>query len=602
MARPQVGRLDGNRRLEATVQPGDHFAFRANGGELEEISRALSNLSPTLQRMAESRIAEDQARGRTDATAIYAEIKETGQRIRSGEIAPHESKWYRAAAQEQIGRLVAASYGQDLILATQQDEELSQSTDPRDFDKFESQYRKTFLDGMLEGDPEKDQSFMSGFNASGAQAMLNARQSFTAQAAQRLDGQVLDNTYTELQLGIRDHIMSGASSEAIGQFMANRLNTLLVANPKLGKALNRTAREAIFDAARAYENPELLDIALKIPGGVPGSSLGLTRDFLSKRTDVEREIRSNRQQRLAAEERDEKRQRKQTVGQVYDGVVAALEQNPDVNLSEFAKQLLAVDPTEVPKLYRLAKAFRTQDAKDDPVVAGGLWTSLFDGELSDDAVMDAFTEGAIGLNTMKQLRSKLAAERKAGRTGSSKALIQDAYYDANLDNLRNMMSSLYGDQPAAAREEADRQFRLEWIQWRLGAGATASEQEKNAWGQDATDRIFRRFTKQLPEIRRRSTEQGVKADRPSAVVGRGPTLPDWTTEPVIVSPKGDSPFVAMDRFEREWNEFKAARARGVSVRLSPWAESFIITYDLTPDDIPLFIERQRSLRKQQQQQ
>lgn len=589
MPRPQVGAL-GAPRLQPVAAPVDSFTAPNGGAKMREFATALQNLAPSLQRLAVQQIDEEKERGRNDATAIYEEVKATRDKIKTGEIAPHQSRWYRAAAKEQVGRLMASAYGQELLLATQADEVLKNSTDPADFDEFEAEARKRWVEDNMDGE---DPAFMAGFNAVSAQSILNARQSFVSGAADRLDGQVLDNTYIEHQLAIREALQRGAGIEEIAANIAQRNAAFYLANPKLGpgkagRSLTKTTIEAVFDAARAYEDPELLKVLDHIPGGVKGSTIGMTRDALSKRDNVEREIRVNRQNRLAAEEKDEKRKRNDEVDNIYDGVLAALEENPETDVTPFATKMLNVDRAEVTKLYRMAKAFQTAANRDDEGVSGNLYERAFENDLSFGDVADAFADGQITVKTAKDLRAQIRANKAgSGRSRGAKALIQDPVFTAFARDLDDMWVKHMGDVPGSRGVYSRQQLRREWVAFMQSEqGAAATEQEKLDWLQGTVTRVFLRFANSdVSEIRDLAISSP-KPDKPKPKEGQA-VKPDWRTEEVAPWRGWD-----LDGFAREWADIK----RGARSKFSAAALSIVQRYELTGQDIDAFVAAQQQAR------
>jgi hypothetical protein len=577
--RTQVGEL-AQPTLRPSASPVDSFA-RSNAGQgLSQIADALGDLAPSLQRLAQQQIEEERERGKADATTIYADIQAAGQKIKSGEIAPHQSKWYQAAAREQVGRLMASAYGQDLQLATQTDEVLSESTDPEDFDGFETKFRQQWLEEKAD---TGDRAFSAGFNTTSAQGILNARQGFIADAANRLDGKILDNTYTEHQVSIRDGITAGLTPEQIAKELHERNNALYTVNPKLGKALSRTTIEAVFDAARAFEDPELLKVLDNIQGGAPGSTLGQTREAMSKRDEVEREIRSNRQNRLAAEEKDEKRDRQKRVGEVYDVAFAALEKDPEVDVSQFATAMLGVDRSEVPKLYRIAKAFATAANVDDRGVRNGLWQQAIDSELSRDDVSTAFAEGTITIQTMKQLLSQIRSN-ESGKGRTTKTSIQHPDYQKAESDLREMWIGQFGDTKGARLVYARQEMQIEWIKYlQTPEGAQAGEEERALWLNKA---VFRNFMR-TAEPGSASLEEAGKAPKPPMAGITRPSLPDWKTEDAL--PPGQ---YGVESFAAE---IERVRADNQS-ELSAQAQALITRFELSGAEIDDFIRSQRLLR------
>jgi hypothetical protein len=580
--RPPPGELP-TPRLMPAASPVDSLVRPNAGAQLGEIAAALGGLSPSLARIQAKQREDEEKRGRTDATQIYEDIKATRQKIKTGEIAAHESKWYRAAAREQVGQLLANAYGQELLLSTKTDEALRESIDPDDFDAFEAEQRKRWLAEHLDGD---DPALMAGFNAVTAQGILNARQSFIADVADRMDGQVLDNTYVQHQIALKESLDAGLSIEEIGKNLATRNAAFYNANPKLGKSLARTTVQAIFDAARAYEDPDILKLLDAVPGGTPGSTLGMTRDAMSKRSEVEREIRSNRQNRLTAEEKDEKRERLRVVDSVYDEAIAALEADPEADMKPFAQRLGDVDRREIDKLYRLATGFHNRSHADDELVAGGLRERAINDDLDFGDVVAAMQAGKLSWKTAKELRGIIKSNR-AG-SGSAKALVQDPLFTQAKSQLSSMWVRHMGDVPGARGAYSEMQLTREWIVMSQSPEfQAASELEKVEFLQKAVTRVFRRFASDKDAAEILSLEESAQPpDRTTKQFG--PIRPSWESEPVL------PPNVDLDRFEREYNELVAGRRS----KLSDWSMNFVLGFDLKAEDVPKFIAAQRKARAQ----
>lgn len=576
--RTQVGDL-AQPALRPTASPVDTFA-RTNAGQgLSQIADALGDLAPSLQRLAQQKIEEEKERGRADATTIYADIQATGQKIKSGEIAPHQSKWYQGAAREQVGRLMASAYGQDLQHTVETDAELSITTDPEAFDRREAKIRADWLEANV--DPN-DRAFSAGFNTTAADGIRNARSSFIAGVSRRLDGQVLDNTYEEHQVTIRKGLEAGQSVEQIAMTLRERNNAIYTLNPKLGKALNRTTTEAIFDAARAFENPELLKLGKQMQGGVPGSTLADTREFASKVDEVEREIRVNRQNRLAAEEKDEKRERRANVDAVFDTAIETLTADPFADVTALAQKVGEIDKAEAPKMFRFAKAFATAANVDDRVVANGLYERAFGDDLTFDDVLSAFEAKQITVDTAKDLRAQIRSNRPgANRTG--KALIQDPTFRQYFGHLEGQFFNAMGTAVNAAREGSLMQLTREWVKYRqTPEGAAAKDEEIGDWLQLAVDRNFKRFA--TPDLRSDAKEgTASKPDRPT---NAPPEIPDWETEAVSPWRPGQ-----LEAYEKIWNDLIERRRSTLPAAL----EGIITTFQLKPADIPRFLETQRRL-------
>jgi hypothetical protein len=581
-----IGKID-QPRLTPVASPVSAFVKTTAGQGLKDLAGALSDLAPNLQRFADSQIEDEKKKGSAKAISLFEEVQETGKQIKAGEIAPHESKWFRLAAREQYGRLSAAKFAGDLQAAITSDPNLKESTSAKDFDAFEANFRKQWLTEHVgeDADPALD----AGFGPRAEESMLNIRNGWIEQAGKRLENGVLEATYQEHQVTISELMQKGASWEQIGDALKIRNGGLYMANPKSGIGLTNSTLKAVIDVAVAERNTEILKILDYVPGGTPGSVLGKTskaRAMVEAATD---NIRADRmsENNLAAQE--DKKAANDAVDTVFDSLYDAMDKAGKDNLSsvdvvEYAKALQRnplIKQEDIQRLYAAYNSYAKASDHDDDPVANGLWQRAFNGTLRSTDISEAFEHGSIKVDTARRMRSEIGAKR-AGR--AAKALTEEPRFKDAESALRQLFIDQYGINKFEAKFRADQavwQLKRDWVTFRRsekGQGAADDDTALNDWLQAANWSNFSKFA----DADTRAKLAGLPvADRPPA--GSGPALVQWQ-EGKVISPSDLTQLAS---------EVGAVRGRK-RARFSPAAEELLRRNGInTLDEAQKFLDRQR---------
>lgn len=499
MARTQINPIAAP-TVTPQARPVGHFERTDAGAQLGQLADALKGLAPELAQYGNTVFQqnrdEDVKAGTAKANEVYQEIVTTGQQIKAGEIAPHESKWYRAAASEQLGRLTSAKFGSTLKAAMEDpNSPLAQSTDPTEFDTFAEQARKDFLAQGVAGD---DAFFNAAFNEGANKEVLAARDTFASQAGTRLQTQVIEATYQEHQQTIELGLQQGLTMEQIGQEIYRRNTIQYALNPSSGAALANTMRKAVLDTARKTENLEVLDILKHIPGGAKGSTLANTSQANKEVPEAEREIRAARQQRYALANTEDSNATEQAIEGALGGLYDSLDAASDAGLSltsvdpkKFADMVSAVDPTQVSRVYRAFDQYKKRTEVDDEVIAKGLWNQANRFTLTYDAVADAYENGDLTVETSRKLRTEIRNNNR--KKGAAKALTQNPLMTETKTRLRGLFIDQYGINAPEMRMRAElavQDLEDAWVQWRRGEGSAADDAMQSEWLQKQTLSIF----------------------------------------------------------------------------------------------------------------
>jgi hypothetical protein len=574
-------------RIQTTgpgAYPVDPFN-RAPESNLGRLAAALGDLVPSLRGIAGDAIESDKKSGEEKAQADFLAMREAGQKIKAGEMPASGSPWFRRYYHETIGRLSAGQYSSDLMAAMQDPSTgLSESTDPADFDRFAGQFRKQWMEANAgAGNPD----FLAGFNASTVGYEQNARTQFAAEAGKRLEGKSLDALYAEQQVAIRDILKANGTPQQIADFIKIRNQQQYFLNPKSGRQISETTIQAVFDAARVYQDPRLLEVLDHIDSGVPGATLGQTQSVLSKIQDVRNQIHADIKKDDAFAEHQQKQQRTTAIANAHDGLWEALDaaENPaDVDPKQWADMLTGIAPTEKERLYRIKEAYVRRDQQETAAQAGPLFERAFRGSLTMEEIADAFSVGQINKDTAKELRSQVRLNR-AGK--GAKALVQDPYYKDAANKLeglyKNNMGQFFTPVTAAQATVAVWQLQRDWVKFKLGAGRALGEEEANIWLQQRAAELFSRDVGVPLSAEPQKQAQQILAD--FAARQDPAQLTDWSKTRIVSSN-------FLTRIQQEHEKSKQA---GRSM-FSPAVKSFLTGYRInTPEDLEKFLTSQSSL-------
>lgn len=498
MARVQVNPI-----AAPAVTPQARVVDRASrtdaGAQLGQLADALKGLAPELAQYGNTVFQQDKEEdikaGTAKGNEVFQEIIQTGQQIKAGEIAPHESRWYRAAAQEQLGRLQAAQFGSTLKTAMEDpNSPLATSTDPADFDKFAAEQ----LTAFKEQTGNTDAFFGRAFNEGANKELLGLRDQFASQAGTRLQTQVIEATYQEHQQTIEVGLREGLTMEQIGKQIYERNTIQYALNPSSGAALSSTMLRAVIDTARKTENLDVLDILKHIPGGSKGSTLSNTSMANKLVPEAEQQIRAARQQRYALASTEDRNQTEEAVETAMGGLYEALDAAQDAGLSlttvdpkRFADMVSAVDPTQVARVYRAFDQYKKRTDNDDEVIAKGLWSQAYRGTLTYDSVADAYEAGNLTVETSRKLRTEIRNNTRKGR--AAKALTQQPQLQETKTRLRGLFIDQYGINAPEMRMRAElavQDLEDDYIEWKRGEGAGSDDAATSQWLQDRTLSIF----------------------------------------------------------------------------------------------------------------
>lgn len=527
--RYQVGNIE-RPGIKPAAAPVDTFQRTGAGEQLSQLAQALSGLAPELRQFTDTVVVDQKQKG----TQFADEVVATGQQIKAGEIAPNESKYFRMAAKEQFGRLNAGKLASRLTTRmSDPNDPLNLSTDPSDFDAAVAEERAAYLSEVGGGD---DSSFMAGFNQVSNQEIAARRESFSRQAGQRMETQVIQNTLQEHSEQIESGIAAGTSMKDIAQAIYERNTIQYALNPRSGNALSNTMRQAVYLTAKKLEDESVLELLKFIPGGPKNSMLASTKLSLEQTPDVLKEIRGARQQRYNLEATETRNDRNENIeialGTMYDAIDEAQAAGKSLTTIDPKTFADTVSPADAQRVYRAFAAAQRRVDVDDEAIATGLWNSAFRSTLTYDDVANAYEGGHLTDETARRMRNEIKKNR-AG-SGAAKALTQNPRLQETKTRLTRLFIDQYGVNAPGIKWRAEIAVQkmenafIEWARTPEGqAGMKPGGDEKmNDWLHNATLAFF--LDNATPGLRK--ALKGIELPEQGST---GPKPVEWQTAPVV---------------------------------------------------------------------
>lgn len=420
--------------------PVDPFNRPPQDSNLGRLAEALGDLAPGLARLSSSFMASEKEGAEKKAYADFLDMQKTGKAIKAGEMDASGSPYYRRYYEETLGRLAASRYSSDM--QTLMPTALAESTEAGDFDPFAAKFRTAWLTDNV-GEASGD--FLAGFNSAAAGYDINARTSHAEEAGARLKGRVMGTVYATHQQAIAELIPQGASPQQIADLIKIENQRQYFLNPKAGRQISQTTIAAVFDAARVFQDPNLLDILNYVDSAIPGATLGQTQEVLSKIVDVRNQINSDVKKQDAAAEASSKKKRQLVIDTQIDSLSDALDASEDpenVDVTPYVNALTGITGKDkaMERMHKLKEAYVRRDQQETAAQAGPLFQRAFRDTLTFEQVADAYIVGQISKDTAKELRGII----KANKSGRTKTIVSDERFTKAAARLDKMFQNTMG--------------------------------------------------------------------------------------------------------------------------------------------------------------
>jgi hypothetical protein len=439
--------------LRPTATPIDTYVRPEGGSGLSQLAEGLSSLAPSLARfgniVADERNTKEKLAGENAARDFAEAGKTYKQAIDAGLIEKHHSPFFRIGAYETFGRASANRYAADFITALSESP-VAESTNPADFDKFESEHRAKWQKEQL--GEKVDPYFANAFGGSADNLMAGERLNFAREAGARLVKQTGEAFHAEVFSIIQGGATQKQSADSIAEQVNLSMSRQIAAGMNKG-VVNQLAAHAIAQAAKRVNDDGLpYGDALKVmdkiklgSGSLSGTSYGS-----EAREQATAEIASQNQRRAATAEHDERVRKDKAVDGITAEFIQALDKSPSpntVDVKPFLERMVREDPDKAATLIGIQKAVADREYIDVPAVEQRLYIGVHTGYTSMGRLDDALQSKQITFQTYSHLANEVQERDKSGRTAS------DAKVQAAMERVRKRVSTLFATEYGASTIE-----------------------------------------------------------------------------------------------------------------------------------------------------
>jgi hypothetical protein len=403
-------------KYRPAASPADTFnpyIARGAGGQLADLARGLSELSPALRQYAAVAGQREQQEAEVQANEYVARLSANQQQwneaVASGKIAPAQSPWFRFYAARKMGQAQGERFTGALAAGLA---ELGPDASPEAFEQFVGQAREQFL-AKSSGESANNAHFMEGFQATADATVSNVRRQFMAQQAQAAQARVGNDFISTASGMIRDLDQRGATVDQIAAALNGEAAAWAGVDPTvkrkttLGQSqLNNGLAEAIRRYAKTEGKPELLKaLAEKVDAG--GVKLINASEFTDELAEDVAYAEAKREQRRAREAAAVKRQQSAVVEALTEQAATAWKERGPLDVAEMRRQLKAVGVEDVGVEIDKIKA---KLLEDHPIYAAQFATQISQGSLpTEGSLYAAFNEGKINRADLDRLLGRVDA-------------------------------------------------------------------------------------------------------------------------------------------------------------------------------------------------
>lgn len=319
--------------LDVTARPVDTYVRPAES-KAGKLAEALAGVQPGLSQFSEvlsTRMIEaDTEAGVAAANKMAAEGKAWGDAVRNEEIPSMSSPWFKAAMNEQLGRVGGAEAAAAFDEALKASPEMNRATSLEEFDAFQGKFISEWVKskgGFPDGRAEA--AFSSYLTAHVAN---RSKPAFIKVADTRLKKQAHDLAVSEQAnhlLDVKDNPEEQLRGlKEMRQYLYNAGRSL--------EQVDASTIDAVVQYAEKTKDPTALDILEKVSGST-GTTLSLTPEGHKAISDAEDRIFALNER----ERREAKRQAEAEYAEVqskFDMKVLELQQSdPDADYSALFK-------------------------------------------------------------------------------------------------------------------------------------------------------------------------------------------------------------------------------------------------------------------------
>lgn len=480
-----------NTTIRPIASPVDTFVRPEQGGKLDQLASALSQIAPDLQRLGTTvgNIEDAKAQEQGQLDAMKTEAKDMASETRKGKLPASNNPYYMQGLREQQGRNAADKMHSDLIAALGSNEALKSSTNLEDFDKFAKQFREDWAKENLGGAQSTD--FDLGFQFRAAASIAQARAGFANTIEGKVKTQANEATYGEAA----NHILRGLdtmTSEQLGADL-NQLANDLIAQGRTPTETLAYISKAVSDTAvnkRSLKAAEVL-LTLKGKSGPSSAAQGAYNEVV---TTISNEKWNDDRRKKTTHDEAVEQNTKTVLAQALQDVLA----NPNADIAKYATQLKE-DPNASSMLASVRRnAVALKSVESDEVTQRQLFSDVWHDKAGMREIFAAFQRGKLSQQDasglLEIIQRKEAIER-AENAEAKRSMFQDFAFQSAYDKLSpqrfadKITGIIAGD--AVSRSAHGQAMLLDkWTQMnQSGAVKNMSEQAKQQWLTEQSDMI-----------------------------------------------------------------------------------------------------------------
>lgn len=495
--RLQVGELQ-IPGLRPTASPVDTYSSPAAESSLSRLAGGLAKFNKNLTGLSDALstkyMEEQKSLGEAAAREFANQGLTMGDLQREGKIPASQNPWYMASFNEQMGRVTADRWSEDLTAQMGTDKVLEKSTSMKDFDAYWSEKRDSWM--KENGAQGWDKYFTQGFGGRADAYQHQARM----EHAQRIEKNVKSMSQ-ELQFSETNKFARGHAADMTPQEMAaaikEHINDPAVKLGRLQAEVDVTAVRALQAAAMDDEDHgEKILETLRYLTGENGMVLGDTSYGSEVLTETQEKLgelvyRLNNR----AWEGQQREREKRTRVVLQDGL-KLLQQDRHADLTPLLTKIKD-DPEAVSQLVQLQRQANSLSNVTDESVKNQLHSGIWSPEegqepVSEKSIIRALNAKSLTSDDSIDLINQLERAR-AARTKDGGTIYKDSNFMAIEDTLPRRFADSAGMTPAFAGDRITNSIAMFRERWANLAGSgqmeTMSDQQKLEWLTKTADAV-----------------------------------------------------------------------------------------------------------------
>lgn len=499
----------------------------------QQLAQALSEVAPKLSRLGESlsvTYMDDQREKGAQAARLASEqAMKAGDMTRMGELPMQENPYFMSAYEEEWGRVAAGFWQSDLKAAMNEDQNLQESTNMADFDKFVGDHLKAWGTSHK---LDRSTEFERGFGGMKDQYVAMARLNFAEGIEKKLDKNSDEALFALVNRHIKDNWGRDgvdATSIASGIEMMARFQVLR-GRPegKVAKAITAAIRAAAIEAG-PEKGLEILDLMQQVSGEKGKGSLANQSYGAEAFSETRKELIVEGQQQAERARRKKEQDKAELRDNLAKEGLQILKDNPNANLTSFLRQHPEADPETVSDLRALQAQYQDLKYHTNQYVFQNLFNSIWAEGGPQVSIADIVAQSKN--NNLTPEDSYKLIQMLEGHKGRSKKDPLDERAEPYLKLANSLADDIFKDPTTgvAAGDRAERvrnaksELLYRWDQKKnTGSVEAMNEADLNQWFMDQMNAIVKSQASQFNIKLSPAVTPQVGVSEPFQPLGAGP--------------------------------------------------------------------------------